>query len=70
MPRQKKEEKMVLISIHVPVQMLNEVDEIVKQGLFPNRSAFIRYAIEELLKEMQSRRGKDNAGDESLVPGR
>jgi Arc/MetJ-type ribon-helix-helix transcriptional regulator len=49
MPRNKGQEKMSLISVHVPKRMLEELDELVRKGIYPNRSEAIRAAIRELL---------------------
>ncbi|MGC9137080.1 ribbon-helix-helix domain-containing protein, partial [Caldivirga sp.] len=49
MPKTKSEEKMVLISVHIPRQMLEELDELVRSGVFPSRSEAIRVAIRDLL---------------------
>jgi len=45
----KKGDKMILISVHVPEKMLEELDELVKSGIFPNRSEAIRAALREVL---------------------
>jgi Arc/MetJ-type ribon-helix-helix transcriptional regulator len=47
MPGRKKE-RMVLVSLHAPRQMLEWLDELVRRGRFPNRSEAIRYAIQRL----------------------
>lgn len=49
MPRNKGQDKMSLISVHVPKRMLEELDELVRRGIYPNRSEAIRAAIRELL---------------------
>ena len=49
MPKTKSKEKMILISVHVPKQMLDELDELVQKGVFPSRSEAIRVAIRDLL---------------------
>lgn len=49
MPKNKGQEKMALISVHVPKRMLEELDELVRKGIYPNRSEAIRAAIRELL---------------------
>jgi len=46
----------VLISVHLPRQMVEELNELVKKGVFPSRSEAIRVAIRDLLlKERGSR---------------
>ena len=47
MPR--KRERMILISVHIPKQMLNDLDNLVAHGLFPSRSEAIRIAIKDML---------------------
>ncbi|AFA38760.1 putative transcriptional regulator [Pyrobaculum oguniense TE7] len=42
-------EKMVLISMHLPQKMLQQIEELVRSDLYPNRSELIRSAIRELL---------------------
>jgi len=49
MPRTK--ERMILISVHIPIQMLNDLDNLVAQGLFPSRSEAIRIAIRDMLQK-------------------
>ena len=53
-----KGEKMVLISVHLPKQMLEELDELVKRGVFPSRSEAIRIAIRDLLLRESERLSK------------
>jgi len=53
-PRTKAKEKMVLISIHVPKQMLEEINDLVASGKYTSVSEFIRYAIRDLLNNMRS----------------
>ena len=48
MPRKNAQNNMALISVHVPSQMLKELDELVKRGVFPSRSEAIRVAIRDL----------------------
>jgi len=40
---------MVLISVHLPAQMLQELDSLVKTGAYPSRSEAIRIAIRDLI---------------------
>lgn len=55
MPKTKSEEKMVLISVHIPRQMLEELDDLVRSGIFPSRSEAIRVAIRDLLIRERAR---------------
>jgi Arc/MetJ-type ribon-helix-helix transcriptional regulator len=68
MPRTKSKERMVLISVHLPKQMLEEIDELTSQGVFPSRSEAIRIAIRDLLYKERSRKGADVV--EGIVVGR
>jgi len=67
MPKTKAKEKMVLISVHIPKQMLEELDELVKRGTFPSRSEAIRVAIRDLLLRETARKEKR---DTTFVTGR
>ncbi len=49
MPKTVSERKMVLISVHLPAQMLQELDNLVKTGVYPSRSEAIRIAIRDLI---------------------
>jgi len=48
-PRTKSKDKMVLVSIHITKQMLDEIYKLVMSGKYPSVSEFIRYAIRDLL---------------------
>jgi len=69
MPKTKSKERMVLISVHLPKQMLGEIDELVSQGVFPSRSEAIRIAIRDLLYKEGSRKEKGDVV-EGIVVGR
>jgi Arc/MetJ-type ribon-helix-helix transcriptional regulator len=59
-PRTKAQEKMVLLSVHLPKQLLEELDRLVAEGVFPSRSEAIRTAVWELVRrEKQQREGED-----------
>jgi Arc/MetJ-type ribon-helix-helix transcriptional regulator len=60
MPRTKSKEKMVLISVHLPKQMLEEIDELTSQGVFPSRSEAIRIAIRDLLYKEREQKSMNN----------
>lgn len=68
MPRTKSEEKMVLISVHVPKQMLEDLDELVRSGVFPSRSEAIRVAIRDLIIRERARGAERGGG--MLMSGR
>ncbi|CCC81130.1 CopG/MetJ family transcriptional regulator [Thermoproteus tenax Kra 1] len=70
---------MSLISVHVPKRMLEELDELVRRGIYPNRSEAIRAAIRELiykesLKSVRPAQEPTPADDQSeeitVLPGR
>jgi len=42
---------MQLISINMPKETIEGLDELVRKGTYPNRSEAIRFAIRDLLKE-------------------
>ena len=44
-----------MISFHIPRQMLEELDRLVQEGRFPNRSEAIRTAIRDLLLRERNR---------------
>jgi len=64
-----KQRRMVLISVHIPKQMLEELDRLVAEGRFPNRSEAIRTAIRDLLLKERSR-NRQQTFEIPLVPGR
>lgn len=41
---------MRLITVHLPPEFLHDLDELVRQQRYPNRSEAIRFAIRDLLK--------------------
>ncbi len=43
--------KIKLVTVHLPSEFLNSLDELVRQKRYPNRSEIIRVAIRDLLKE-------------------
>lgn len=42
---------MRLIAVHLPDKLLDDIQELVEKGLYPNRSEAIRIAIRDLLKQ-------------------
>ena len=44
---------MRLISIKIPQALLEEVDKLVKHGLYPSRSSAVRAAVRDLVMEMR-----------------
>ena len=43
---------MVTISIHLPKDVLREIDELVAKGRYPSRSELIRTAVQDMLNEV------------------
>ncbi|RLG72092.1 MAG: CopG family transcriptional regulator [Methanobacteriota archaeon] len=41
---------MMLISVQIPVHMLRQLEQLVLQGKYPNRSEAIRYAIRDFIR--------------------
>ncbi|MBS3793678.1 MAG: type II toxin-antitoxin system ParD family antitoxin [Candidatus Thorarchaeota archaeon] len=41
---------MQLIAVHLPEQIVLDIEELVENGFYPNRSEAIRNAIRDLLK--------------------
>jgi Arc/MetJ-type ribon-helix-helix transcriptional regulator len=44
---------MVLISVHIPKPLLDIIDDLVRQGVYPSRSEAIRDAIRLLLQHFK-----------------
>lgn len=42
---------MRLVTVHLPVEFLEGLDELVRQKRYPNRSEAIRVAVRDLLKD-------------------
>jgi Arc/MetJ-type ribon-helix-helix transcriptional regulator len=70
MPRRKGTNTMVLVSMHIQKQALEEIDELVKQGVFPSRSEAIRYAIRKLLAKEGVTKAINDYPDEVFMMGR
>ena len=70
MPRGKGVNKMELVSMHIQKQALEEIDELVKQGVFPSRSEAIRYAIRKLLAKEGVDKQINDYPDEIFMMGR
>ena len=70
MPKTKAKEKMVLISVHLPKQMLDGLDEMVRQGRFPSRSEAIRVAVRDLILRESGLKQRELELQQILIPGR
>ena len=42
---------MELVSVHLPIPDLLEIEKLVSQGFYPNRSELIRVAVRDLIKQ-------------------
>jgi Arc/MetJ-type ribon-helix-helix transcriptional regulator len=51
--KKQKREKMILVSFHIPKPLLDIIDGLVRQGVYPNRSEAIRDAIRLLLEHFR-----------------
>jgi hypothetical protein len=49
--KRRKKEPMELVSVHLPKAMLVTLDNLVKRGIYPNRSEAIRDALAKLLAQ-------------------
>jgi len=47
--KKQKREKMEPVTFHLPKPLLNLIDDLVRRGIYPNRSEAIRDAIRLLL---------------------
>jgi hypothetical protein len=59
--RRKRKEPMELVSVHLPKAMLVTLDDMVRRGIYPNRSEAIRDALAKLLmnyKDVLRREGQ------------
>jgi len=59
--RRERREPMELISVHLPRAMLVALDDMVRKGIYPNRSEAIRDALAKLLaqyKDVLKREGQ------------
>jgi len=49
--REKRGGKMKLISVKLPEALIEGMDELVRKGAYPSRSAILRTAVRDLLKK-------------------
>jgi Arc/MetJ-type ribon-helix-helix transcriptional regulator len=70
MPKTKADDKMILISVHLPKQLLGELDEMVRQGRFPSRSEAIRVAVRDLILRESGLKQRELELQQILIPGR
>jgi len=48
------------VTLRIPKQQIDEVEQMVETGEFPNRSEAIRSAVREMLNEQSERADKNN----------
>ena len=56
-----KKKRMKLISVWIPIPLLERMEEVVERGVFPSKSELIRYALMNYISEIEERfqiRGK------------
>jgi len=54
---------MVIITIHLPKEVLRDIDELVIKGRYPSRAELIRTAVQDMLDEMFYRRQQQQGQD-------
>jgi len=59
--------KMKIVSVQLPQGLINAMDQLVKKGVYPNRSEIIREAIRELLKKELYRLETENRSTPDYV---
>ena len=59
--------KMRIVSVQLPQGLINAMDQLVKKGVYPNRSEVIREAIRELLKKELYRLETENRSTPDYV---
>ncbi|ASJ00354.1 ribbon-helix-helix domain-containing protein [Thermococcus gorgonarius] len=59
--------KMRIISVQLPQSYINAMDQLVRRGLYPNRSEVIRTAIREFLKRELYSEIPEDEGPEYII---
>ncbi len=69
MPRTKSKERLVIISVHLPRQMIEELDGLVMRGVYPSRSEAIREAIMRLVMRRKTMMvvNRQNNNDDKVI---
>jgi len=60
---------MRLIAVHLPERIIDDIERLIENGLYPNRSEAIRIAIRDLLKQELWGRGTDRNARVSEIIG-
>jgi Predicted transcriptional regulators containing the CopG/Arc/MetJ DNA-binding domain and a metal-binding domain len=55
--------KLTLITVKIPMKILQEVDELVKEGVFVSRSEAVREALKLLLSRYGEGHGREESSD-------
>jgi Arc/MetJ-type ribon-helix-helix transcriptional regulator len=55
------------VTLRIPKQQIEEVEQMVETGEFPNRSEAIRSAVREMLNEQNSR---SNTNERKRIPAK
>jgi len=50
MPKGKPGSTMITVSVHLPREYVEALDQLVREGMHPSRAEAIRWAIREMLK--------------------
>jgi len=58
---------MRLIAVHLPEKLVDDIQRLVDNGLYPNRSETIRIAIRDLLKKELWTQGNTRNEDSGVV---
>jgi Arc/MetJ-type ribon-helix-helix transcriptional regulator len=58
---------MRLIAVHLPEKLVDDIQRLVNNGLYPNRSETIRIAIRDLLKKELWTQGYTRSEDSGVV---
>lgn len=59
---------MKLISVKMPEALIEAMDELVRRGVYPSRSAILRAAVRDLLREELWRCPEFREEDEGIQP--
>ena len=69
MPRTKAQKgSMVIITIHLPKEVVREIDELVLKGRYPSRAELIRIAVRDMLDEMRYQQPQQQQQQQQDLP--
>ncbi|MGQ4891967.1 MAG: ribbon-helix-helix domain-containing protein [Candidatus Njordarchaeia archaeon] len=52
---------MTLVTVHLPERFLREIEKLVEEGYYPNRSEVIRIALRDFLRQEALEKRKERA---------